>query len=68
MAKIATLVGLLLSIANMPARAEPNFAVWRIAHERLLAKWRCSEPRCGWPVGGSTCSSKRSRLTDSKER
>jgi hypothetical protein len=68
MAKIATLVGLLLLMANMPARAEPNFAVWRIAHERLLAKWRCSEPRCGWTVGGYTCSSKRSRLTDSQER
>jgi hypothetical protein len=69
MAKIATLVGLLLLTANMPARAEPNFAVWRIAHERLLAKWRCSEPRCGWTVGGYTCSSpKRARFTDAQVR
>jgi hypothetical protein len=57
MAKIAALAGLLLLMANAPARAEPNFAVWRVAHERLLCKWRHSEPRCGWTVGGYTCGS-----------
>jgi hypothetical protein len=63
MAKIAALIGLLVLMASTPVRAEPNFAVWRIAHERLLAKWRCAEPRCGWTVGGYTCSSlRRSRV------
>jgi len=57
MARIAALIGLLLA-ANAPAQAEPNFEVWRVAHEQLLAKWRCAEPRCGWTVGGYTCSSR----------
>jgi hypothetical protein len=68
MAKIA-LIGLLLLVASAPAHAEPNFAVWRIAHEQLLAKWRCSEPRCGWTVGGYTCSSlKHSRQSHAQAR
>jgi hypothetical protein len=37
------------------ASAEPNFAVWACAHERMVAKWRHAEPRCGWTVGGYTC-------------
>jgi hypothetical protein len=35
--------------------AEPNFAVWACAHERMVAKWRHAEPRCGWTVGGYGC-------------
>ena len=28
-------------------------------HERLLAKWRASEPRCGWTAGGYACSNRK---------
>jgi hypothetical protein len=65
MAKIATLAGMLVLMTNtVVARADPSYTVWRLAHERLLAKWRASEPRCGWTAGGYTCSSRnRSRLT-----
>jgi hypothetical protein len=41
--------------ANSNALAEPNFGVWACAHERMVAKWRHAEPRCGWTVGGYTC-------------
>jgi hypothetical protein len=68
MTRIAVLLGLLLT-ASASARAEPNFEVWRVAHERLLAKWRCAEPRCGWTVGGYTCSSlRRSRVIHARAR
>ena len=53
----AILVGLFALMTITDARAEPNLAVWRIAQERMLLKWRYSEPKCGWTVGGYTCSS-----------
>jgi hypothetical protein len=53
--KIAALAGLLLLMAGTDVRADPSYAVWLMAHERMLAKWRHSEPRCGWTVGGYTC-------------
>jgi hypothetical protein len=67
MAKIAALAGLLVLMPNIVARADPSYAVWadqsyivwRLAHERLLAKWRASEPRCGWTAGGYACSSRK---------
>ena len=67
MAKIAALAGLLVLMTNIVARADPSYAVWadqsyivwRLAHERLLAKWRASEPRCGWTAGGYACSSRK---------
>jgi hypothetical protein len=69
MAKIAALVGLLLVTVGTSAKAEPNYWAWRLAHERLLAKWRCSEPRCGWTVGGYTCASPRhSRQSHARTR
>ena len=53
--KVALIAALILSaISN--AAAEPNFAVWAYAHERMVAKWRHAEPRCGWTVGGYTCA------------
>ena len=55
MAKIAALAVLLTLTTSPAALADPNLLVWRIAHERMLAKWRHSEPRCGWTVGGYTC-------------
>jgi hypothetical protein len=45
-------------MAITEAPAEPNYAVWLMAHERMVAKWCRSEPRCGWTVGGYTCSSR----------
>jgi len=54
----AGLAGLLTVMAISESPAQPNYAVWRMAHERMLAKWRCAEPRCGWTVGGYTCSSR----------
>jgi hypothetical protein len=60
----AVVVSLLLTIE---ARAEPNYAVWSIAHERMMASWRRAEPRCGWTVGGYTCGS-RSRMHTSDTR
>jgi len=65
--KIPTLVGLLVLMTNIVARADPSYAVWadqsyivwRLAHERLLAKWRASEPRCGWTAGGYACASRK---------
>jgi len=66
MARIAPLAGLLLLMTNTLARADPSYAVWdqsyivwRFAHERLLAKWRASEPRCGWTAGGYACSTRK---------
>jgi hypothetical protein len=56
-AKVAALVGLLAPMTITNARADLNCAVWRIAHERMPAKWGYSEPKCGWTVGGYTCSS-----------
>jgi hypothetical protein len=55
----AVLAGLLLLTTSASALADPNYFVWRIAHERMLAKWRCAEPRCGWTVAGYTCRSLR---------
>jgi hypothetical protein len=55
---IAGLAGLLTLMMITESPAEPNYAVWRVAHERMVAKWRCSEPRCGWTVGGYSCSSR----------
>src|SRR5262245_57590474 len=57
--KIPTLVGLLVLMTNIVARADPSYVVWRLAHERLLAKWRASEPRCGWTAGGYACASRK---------
>jgi hypothetical protein len=59
MAGIAALAAALTMLTNAVAQAEGSYLVWRIAHERMVAKWRCSEPRCGWTVGGYTCSSPR---------
>jgi len=50
----ALIIALILSTISY-ASAEPNFAVWACAHERMVAKWRHAEPRCGWTVGGYTC-------------
>jgi len=55
MARIAALAVLLTLATSSAALADPNLLVWRIAHERMLAKWRHAEPRCGWTVGGYTC-------------
>jgi hypothetical protein len=55
MARVAGLAILLSLVASTDARAEPNYFAWRIAHERMLAKWWRAEPRCGWTVGGYTC-------------
>jgi hypothetical protein len=52
---MAALVVALSLSAISNASAEPNFAVWACAHERMVAKWRHAEPRCGWTVGGYTC-------------
>jgi hypothetical protein len=54
----AVAVCLLTLMAISEAPAEPNYAVWSAAHARMLAKWRCAEPRCGWTVGGYTCPSR----------
>ena len=51
----AALIAALILSAISNAAAEPNFAVWACAHERMVAKWRHAEPRCGWTVGGYTC-------------
>ena len=51
----AALMAVLSLSAISNASAEPNFAVWACAHERMLAKWRHAQPRCGWTVGGYTC-------------
>ena len=56
MAKIAVLAVLLTLPTSPAALADPNLLVWGIAHERMLAKWRHAEPRCGWTVGGYTCA------------
>jgi hypothetical protein len=58
-ARVAALAATLIMLTSVVAQAEGSYAAWRIAHERMLAKWRCSEPRCGWTVGGYTCSSPR---------
>jgi hypothetical protein len=51
----AVLIVALTLSAISSACADPNFAVWAYAHERMVAKWRHAEPRCGWTVGGYTC-------------
>jgi hypothetical protein len=56
MARIAALAVLLTLTASSNVLANENLLVWRIAHERMLAKWRHAEPRCGWTVGGYTCA------------
>jgi hypothetical protein len=53
---VCALAGVLTLASMAPAAAEPNYFVWQIAHERMLAKWRHSEPRCGWTVGGYRCA------------
>ena len=53
MAKIAALAVLLTLTTSPAALADPNLLVWRIAHERMLAKWRHAEPRCGHPAGNA---------------
>ena len=57
------LIGFLVATAVTGASAGPNYLVWSIAHERMVMGWRCSEPRCGWTVGGYTCSP---RTSDAK--
>jgi hypothetical protein len=52
----AWLLGFLMTATVTPASAGPNYLVWSIAHDRMVAGWRCAEPRCGWTVGGYTCS------------
>src|SRR3974377_118779 len=61
----APLALLLLLLAISEAPADPDYLMWCIAHQRMLAKWRYSEPRCGWTVGGNTCSS---RVGDARPR
>jgi hypothetical protein len=53
---VALVVGFAASPAHIPARADPDLLVWRIAHEQMVAKWRRAEPRCGWTVGGYECA------------
>jgi hypothetical protein len=50
--------------AGTSARAEGDLRVWCIAHERMVAKWRRAEPKCGWTVGGYTCKSKHAAKAD----
>jgi hypothetical protein len=62
MAKVATLVALLMLTTMAGARAQDNLvscAVWMEANARMLARWQHSEPRCGWTVGGNTCVSRK---------
>jgi hypothetical protein len=59
-----TVLALLLLATSADALADPNYFVWRIAHERLVAKWCRAEPRCGWTVGGYTCRSPRRWAAD----
>jgi hypothetical protein len=65
MAKIAALAVLLVFTASPDASADENLLVWRIAHERMMAKIRYTEPRCGWTVGGYTCAPTR-RLMEAR--
>ena len=51
----AALIAALILSTISNAAADPNFAVWACAHERMVAKWHHAEPRCGWTVGGYTC-------------
>jgi hypothetical protein len=55
-AAIITAALVALIAMTQSAWAEPNYFVWQIAHERMLAKWRHAEPRCGWTVGGYRCA------------
>jgi hypothetical protein len=64
----ALLVTLLVSIPLGKASAGPNYLVWSIAHERMVAGWRCAEPRCGWTVGGYTCSSRATAASSQRYR
>jgi hypothetical protein len=62
MLRIAVAVACLFALLPVSeAPAEPNYAVWLIAHERMVASWRRAEPRCGWTVGGHTCASRSGR-------
>jgi len=62
MAKVAILAALTMMILTAGARAELNLigcAVWMEANAKMLARWQRSEPRCGWTVGGNTCTSRK---------
>ena len=57
MIRFACALAVVLTLASAaPAAADSNYFVWKIAHERMLAKWRHAEPRCGWTVGGYRCA------------
>jgi len=57
-ATIVALAGLVLTVTSSSTRAEGDLLAWCIAHNRMVAKWRAAEPRCGWTVGGYTCGRK----------
>lgn len=57
-ARIAAIAGLLMLTASTDVCADPSYAAWKAAHERMLARWRHSEPRCGWTVGGYSCGTR----------
>ena len=57
-ATIVALSGVMVIDAATGARAEGDLLVWCIAHQRMEAKWRAAEPKCGWTVGGYTCRRK----------
>jgi hypothetical protein len=57
---IVALTGFVLMVTSPSVRAEGDLLAWCIAHDRMVAKWRAAEPRCGWTVGGYTCARKRS--------
>ena len=57
-ATIVALAGFVLTVTSPSARAEGDLLAWCIAHNRMVAKWRAAEPRCGWTVGGYTCGRK----------
>jgi len=62
MLNLAAAVACLLTLMTVSAtRAEPDYFVWSVAHERMLARWRWAEPRCGWTVGGYTCATRAMR-------
>jgi hypothetical protein len=57
-ATVVALVSVVLTVTGSSARAEGDLLVWCIAHQRMEAKWRSAEPKCGWTVGGYTCRRK----------
>jgi hypothetical protein len=57
-ATIVALAGVALVGTAPGVRAEGDLLVWCIAHQRMEAKWRSAEPKCGWTVGGYTCRRK----------